>query len=189
MKDSDEQLAARIQQGDKDLFGILMERYEKKLFRYGRKFLSSQDNIVDMVQEVFIKAYQNIQSFDVTQKFSPWIYRIAHNTFINALKKTARSPLHFLDFDTLISHPIYEDPAIREQEEKQMSMMLEKGLDQLSPAYREIVVLFYLEELSYKEIAEVLRVPIGTVGIRLRRAKDALRKAYEKMGYKHEESI
>ncbi len=186
-QDSDELLVDLIKKGDKEKFGILMERYEKKLFRYGKKFLASQDNIEDKVQEVFIKTYQSIQSFDTSQKFSPWIYRIAHNTFVNEIKSHSRNPLYFIDFDTLVSHPIYEDPGNIEQEQKRMRAMLDKGLEELTPAYREILILYFLEELSYKEIADILRIPIGTVGIRIKRAKDALKKVYEKSGIPYEQ--
>lgn len=179
---TDEQLALMIQKGDKEKFGELMNRYEKKLSHYGKRFLSNADNIEDVVQEVFIKAYQNIQSFDTTRSFSSWIYRIAHNTFINMIKKNERGPLYVFDFDTLLSHPVYEDPTIRERELQEMKEMLDKGLDQLSANYKEIIILYYLEGLSYKEISDILRIPIGTVGIRLKRAKDALRKVCEKLG-------
>ena len=111
-QETDEQLAVLVQQGDKEKFGILMKRYEDKLLRYGRKFLSGKENIEDVVQEVFIKTYENIRSFDTTQKFSPWIYRIAHNTFVNGLKSYLRNPLYLFDYDALISHPVYEDPGI-----------------------------------------------------------------------------
>ncbi len=184
---TDEQVALLIQQGDKERFGLLMDRYEKKLFRYGRKFLSNQDNVEDVVQEVFIKTFQSIKSFDASQKFSSWIYRIAHNTFINVLKKNTRNPLYFFDFDTLISHPIYEDPATKEREQKMMQEMIDKGLDNLSSDYQEIIILYYLEELSYKEIADILRIPMGTVGIRLKRAKDSLKKVYQKLGLTYEQ--
>jgi len=184
---TDEQLAILVQQGDKEKFGLLMARYESKLFRYGRKFLSNQDNIEDVVQEVFIKTYQNMKSFDAAQRFSPWIYRIAHNTFVNALRKTSRGPLYFFDFDTIISHPIYEDPAVFEREQVEMKKMIDRGLEKLSSNYREILILYYLEEQSYKEIADILHVPIGTVGIRLKRAKDALKKVYQKLGLTHEQ--
>ncbi|MCC2631283.1 MAG: polymerase sigma factor SigW, polymerase sigma-70 factor, subfamily [Candidatus Paceibacter sp.] len=179
---SDEHLAMLVQQGDKEKFGVLMERYEKKLFRYGRKFLSNKDNIEDVVQEVFIKTYQSIKSFDTSQRFSPWIYRIAHNTFINEIRRHSRTPISFFDFDTLVAHPIYDDPGLAEAEQKEMQKMLEKGLDKLQPQYREILILFYLEELSYKEIADILRIPVGTVGIRLKRAKEKLVKVYESLG-------
>ncbi len=184
---TDEELAKLVQKGDKEKFGVLMERYEAKLFRYARKFLSGQTNVGDVVQDVFIKTYQNIQSFDTSQKFSPWIYRIAHNTFINQLKRFSKSRLSFFDFDTFIPHLVYEDPAPSEQEQAEMKKMVERGLEMLSPDYREIIILYYLEELSYKEIADVLRIPVGTVGVRIRRAKESLRKAYEKLDLKYEQ--
>ncbi len=175
---TDEQIALLVQNGDKDKFSLLMDRYKAKLFRYGRKFLANEDNIDDVVQEVFIKAYQNIRSFDVNQKFSPWIYRIAHNTYINSIKKISRGPIYTFDFDTIVSHPVYEDPSIKEAEEVEIKKMVDTGLEKLRSNYREIVILYYIEELSYKEIADILHIPIGTVGIRLRRAKEALKKAF-----------
>ena len=184
---TDEELATAVQKGDKDMFGILMGRYEKKLFRYGRRFLSQKENVEDVVQEVFIKAYQAIQSFDPSQRFSPWIYRIAHNMLVNALKKNSRTPLSFIDFDTLIAHPVYEETTISDEERATLHKMIDRGLDKLSPSYREILILYYLEDQSYKEIADILRVPIGTVGIRLKRARESLKKAYEKLGVHYEE--
>ena len=85
--ETDEEIAKRVQGGDVDSFGVLIERYEEKIARYARKFLMRGEDVKDIVQEVFIKAYVNIQSFDTRQRFSPWIYRIAHNEFINAIKK------------------------------------------------------------------------------------------------------
>jgi|ERR1035437_867136 RNA polymerase sigma-70 factor (ECF subfamily) len=176
MELTDEELALLVQNGDKEKFGLLMERYERKLFRYGSRFLSNNDNVEDVVQEIFIKTYQSIQSFDIKQRFSPWIYRIAHNMFVNAIKKKSRSPLSYIDFDTLISHPIYEDPMPAEEEQKKIKEMIDKSLDSIDQKYREILILFYIEELGYKEISEILRIPVGTVGIRLLRAREALKK-------------
>lgn len=177
---SDEQLARLVQDGDTDKFGVLMERYQAKLFRYGRKFLSDSDNIEDVVQDVFIKTYQNINSFDTSQRFSPWIYRIAHNTYINAIKKSSIGPLYLFDFDTLVSHTVVEDPIVREKEQKEMKEIVDKGLALIEPKYREILVLYYIEDLSYKEISDILHIPIGTVGVRIMRAKEILRSAMEK---------
>ena len=182
---SDEELAKLVQQGDGELFGVLMKRYEKKLLRYGRNFLSDPENIEDIVHDVFLKTYQNMKSFDCSQKFSSWIYRIAHNAFVNGLKKSIRSPLHFFDFDTLVSHPIYEDGAEEEKEQEETKRMIDSCLGKLAPKYREIIVLFYFEEQGYKEIADILQIPQGTVGVRLRRAKESLRKAYEESEKNH----
>ncbi|MFZ2621335.1 MAG: RNA polymerase sigma factor [Minisyncoccia bacterium] len=178
---SDEDLAKLVQEGDSEKFGILMERYQAKLFRYGKKFLSNEDNIEDVVQDVFIKTYQNIQSFDISQRFSPWIYRIAHNTYINALKKHSLGPLYLFDFDTLVSHTVVDDPETKEREQKEMKEIVDKGLSKIEPKYREILVLYYIEDLSYKEISEILHIPIGTVGIRLLRAKNILKDIYKKL--------
>ncbi len=179
--EEDEVIAEKVQGGDSELFGILIERYETKLLRYGRKFLANPDDIVDIVQEVFISAYQHIQSFDTAHKFSPWVYRIAHNAFVNGLRKHSRNPLLFVDFDTFLAHPVYEDPKDKEREQEEMKVLIEMGLELIAPKYREILILYYLEEMPYKDIAEVLQVPVGTVGIRAKRAKEALRAVYKTM--------
>ena len=179
----DEELAKYVQEGDVEKFGLLMKRYSGKLFRYGKKFLSNDDNIEDVVQDVFIKTYQNIQSFDITQRFSPWIYRIAHNTYINAIKKQNSGPLYLFDFDTLVSHTVVEEnPIIKEREQKEMKDIVDKGLKEIEPKYREILVLYYIEDFSYKEIAEILQIPIGTVGVRIMRAKEILKNKYTELG-------
>jgi len=174
----DEIIATRIQQGNTDALGILIDRYETKLKRYGMRFLAYDDDIEDAVQEIFIKAYKNIQSFDANRKFSSWIYRIAHNEFINHIRLHARDPLPFLDFevDTLIPHPFSDDTPESDLEKKETKELMDKALKKLSPKYREILLLFYYEELSYEEIADILRIPKTTVGVRLNRAKKELKK-------------
>ncbi len=172
----DEEIVLRVQSGDTESFGVLVERYEKKLLRYGRKFLSDRADVEDMVQDVFVRAYQNIKGFQKGGRFSPWIYRIAHNAFVNQLKKKSRQPFSFVDFDTVLSHPVYDDPAPREREAQEIKKMLDRGLEELAPKYREALVLHYIEDFSYKEIADVLEIPIGTVGVRVKRGRDALEK-------------
>lgn len=176
----DETLARAVQKGDTEAFGELVTRYEKKLSRYGTKFLSNKEDITDLVQDVFLKAYQNMKSFDASLKFSPWLYRIAHNEFVTALRKRSRRPVMYVDFDTFLSHPVYDDPSEREREQKEMRVIVEKGMGDLPPKYREVLILFYLEELSYLEIVDVLHVPVATVGIRLKRAREKLKSIYEK---------
>lgn len=172
---SDEEIAVLVQKGDKEKFGLLMERYQAKLSRYGRRFLSSKENIEDIVQDIFIKTYENLQSFDSSQKFSPWIYRIAHNTFINELKRNSRAPINIFDLDTLVPHPEYQNPLPEEKRQEEIKKAIEEGLDQLTPNYKEILILYYLEGLSYIEIADILRIPVGTVGIRLKRGREMLK--------------
>lgn len=180
---SDEEVALSVQGGDVNAFGILVDRYQEKLLRYGRKFLPRREDIEDMVQEVFISAYRNIQSFDTKQLFRPWIYRIAHNAFINHMKRNERGAV-LVDFDTFLSHPVYEDPTDKERDVAQIRGMLDRGLDKINPKYKEALVLHYFDDLAYKEIADVLAIPPGTVSVRIMRGREALKKVLEKDGEK-----
>lgn len=175
--ESDEAIASRVQSGDGEAFGILMERYQSKLGRYGRGFLKSEDDIAEVVQDVFVNAYRNIKGFDARKRFSPWIYRIAHNAFANELRRRSRHPFALPDFDTLLAHTVAPERAEDEAERREWKELAARALGMVSSVHQEILSLFFLEELSYKEIADVLRIPVGSVGVRLSRAKRALRAA------------
>ncbi|MFZ2500919.1 MAG: RNA polymerase sigma factor [Minisyncoccia bacterium] len=177
---TDEELAALVQGKNEEAFGVLMSRYQAKLLRYSRRFLSEEAPIEDVVQEVFIKTYQNIQSFDLTRSFSPWIYRIAHNLFVNTIRYNSLRPFIAVDLDAFSAHTAYEIDPAGDEEREQTKTLIDQGLAKLTPAYREVIILYYLEQLSYQEIADVLHVPVGTVGIRLRRAREALKKHVER---------
>lgn len=177
---TDEELAAQTQAGNQAAFTVLFARYEKKILRYGRRFLYNYSDLEDAVQEVFIKAYRNIQSFIVAKKFSTWLYRIAHNTFINVIKKKGREPIAFFDFDTFLQLRVTTNITPHEllmQEQDKKNLI--ENLAILPPKYREPLVLYYLEEMDYLEIADILQIPISTVGVRLRRAKAMLKKNIE----------
>ena len=187
--ETDESIALRVQQGDADAFGDLIERYDAKLMRYARKFLLDPDDAKDIVQDIFIKSYENIQSFDASRRFSPWIYRIAHNEFVNALKKRASRHIAFdIDIDTLFPHLAAPDTADSAALERDLRTSLERHLDKLSPKYRELLVLYYIEGMDYKEMSEILQIPISTVGVRLARGREALKKVVGDEGIEHYES-
>ncbi len=94
--DTDEAIVRQVQSGNTELFGLLLERYEGKMMRYARRFLFGYHDAEDAVQEIFIKAFTNIQSFDASRRFSPWLYRLAHNELVNVIKKKGRSRCLFL---------------------------------------------------------------------------------------------
>ncbi len=177
---SDETIAHAIQRGDREAFGVLIARYEEKLVRYARRFLARPDAIEDMVQDVFIKAYTNIQSYDPKQRFSPWIYRIAHNTYINEIRRT-RHRLHFFDFetDTFLPALIAPETADHETLSTELKAHLDELLAELSSTYREVLILYYYENMSYQEISDIMHIPISTVGVRLSRARIELKKRYD----------
>ena len=172
---TDEVIAFRVQKGDAESFGVLVERYEAKLLRYGRKFLSNGADVEDLVQEVFIKSYVNIKSFDPGLKFSPWIYRIAHNVFVNAVRSKVRMPVFSFDLDLIFPQPIAPETADEEAHRAHTRKMLDECLDKIDPKYRETLVLYFYEDMSYKEIAEVLQIPVSTVGVRIARGKTVLK--------------
>lgn len=176
MEESDEAVVVRVQGGDTEAFGVLVARYQGRLERYARKFISDLDDAKDIVQEVFIKAYENIQSFDAARRFSPWIYRIAHNEFVNALKKRSRGPIFGVDLDVMFPHLTALETADESALEKDLHRELAEYLDELHPKYREPLVLYYFEGLSYKDMADILHVPTSTVGVRLARGKAMLQK-------------
>ncbi len=182
---TDEEITCLIQSGKIEFFEILIERYEDKIRRYSRKFLSDHEDINDVSQDIFIKAYKNIQSFDAKRKFSSWLYRIAHNELINALSKKKKRPLPLFNLDIFLPHYFHAQNNLgQELNRQQTGEIIDKYLAQLESKYREPIVLYYFENLGYQEIADVLQIPISTVGIRLKRAKEKIKKIFEKLGYK-----
>ncbi len=178
--ETDESVARRVQNGDKNAFGILIERYEGKMLSYAKRFLANREDRQDLVQDVFIKVYENINDFDTERKFSPWIYRIAHNTFVNELKAKGRRPIAFDLFSTDLLFPSQDGGNAQEEAiHREVKKELETKLDMLDPKYSEPLILYYFEDLSYDEISEVLHLPVATVGVRLKRGREMLRKHYQ----------
>lgn len=172
---TDEELAKKVQNGERELFRHIIERYEQKMMRYAKKFLFEREEVQDLVQDVFIKAYTNLRSFDVERKFSSWLYRIAHNEFINALSKKGKEKVRLFDLDEYVPQLIARETADQGLDVKEMRVMIDAHLKELDPKYREPLILYFFEDLSYKEIGEVLKIPVATVGVRINRAKTMLK--------------
>ena len=178
---TDEAIAVQVQEGNTSAFGLLVERFEAKMIRYGRRFLFGHEDCEDLVQEIFLKAYVNMQGFDAKRRFSPWLYRIAHNEFLNAIKKKGREPVPFFDPDALFPHPISKETADGNLQKEEMKTALDRCLHELDPKYREPLVLYYFEDLDYQTIGQVLRLPVSTVGVRIKRGKAALQKIHSQI--------
>ncbi|PCI89926.1 hypothetical protein COB18_02255 [Candidatus Kaiserbacteria bacterium] len=179
MDTTDEDIVQRVQSGDTEAFALLIELYEKKITRYANKFLYNYQDREDAVQDVFIKAYQNIQSFRSGERFSPWIYRIAHNTFLNVVRKQSREKVSFFDTDQLFGANIPDEHEKELREQHWDREVLDQCLEKLDVKYREVLVLFYFEEKDYNEISEIMRIPKATVGVRLRRGRERIKKIYD----------
>ncbi len=179
---TDEDIVAKITGGDIDAYGELMSRYEQKLLRYVIYLTREQIPADDVVQDTFIKAYQNLRGFNPKYKFSSWIYRIAHNEAMNAIKKE-RHINRNIDIDE-IGETSHESDIINEIDKKILNTNLMVCLDGLDNKYREILMLQYFENMKYYEISDILKIPIATVGVRSARAKSKLKKICEEKGIK-----
>ena len=166
---TDEELVTRTQLGEVRAFGEIVKRYQSKLLRYGRRFLKVNEDVEDAVQDVFMNAYRNIAGFRRGERLSPWLYRIAHNNFISLIRSQKREALPFFDPDALFPHPVAPDRTDSAADLATIRRQLERGLSNVDTKYREVLILRYFEELSYTEIAEVLRLPVGTVSVRIKR--------------------
>lgn len=149
-KKTDEEICKLVQKGDTKSFGILIERYEEKIKRYFQKFLPQKEDIEDLSQNVFLKAFENIQSFNQRKKFSSWFYAIAHNEVVNFLKKKKKLLLFSLiELDNFLPS-FSRDNTLREnfnfdfEKEKEA---LEKAMEKLDLKYRE--PLFFILLLNF----------------------------------------
>lgn len=177
----DEDIAIRVQGGDAQIFQVLVSRYDEKLKRYAKRFLFDMDDAQDLVQDVFVKVYIKIKTFDATRKFSPWLYRVAHNEFVNALKKKTdkkgtKIPLFGDDGEVAVPGLVAKETADGAMHREEIRLMFYHAIEQLRSIYKEPLVLYYFEEMDYKAIAEILDISVSTVGVRLQRGKAMLKR-------------
>jgi RNA polymerase sigma-70 factor (ECF subfamily) len=176
---SDEGVVKLVQKGNKNIYEEVVKRYQDKLLRYVSYIVQDHDKSEDVVQEVFIKVYVNLNSFNTKKKFSSWIYRIAHNEAINLIKRQKRQISY--EENSWIKEIIKDKTNIEiEFEKKQAICLLKTSLDKLPVKYREALTLYYLEEKSYEEISDILRIAKGTVGTRISRGKKLLKNICQK---------
>jgi len=165
---------------DSAYFAHIIDRYRRQLQHYIRRIsgLGAEDS-EDVLQDVFIKTYKNLNGFNPKLKFSSWIYRITHNTTMSEMRKRKVRPLHYVDTEDLVR--IADQMDISDDLEKQEFNEEVKGmLAKLDKKYRDVLVLKFLEEKDYKEISDILKIPEGTVGTRINRGKKKFREEFIK---------
>ena len=170
---SDEALVSYIQENNGKGYEEIIDRYQNPLFRYVSRLLKDADQVEDVIQDTFISTYENINGFDTKRKFSSWIYRIAHNKAINEIRKQKKNV-------SLEDAPEIEDRESKgsiekEITEKEARALLEKNIQTLPLKYQEVIILRYLEDKSYEEISDILKIPTSTVGVRIKRGLDKLK--------------
>lgn len=180
-KTTDEELVARTLENP-EVYALLVERYEKKLLRYIMRILAgTKEDAEDILQDVFLSAYKNLNDFDQDLKFSSWIYRIAHNKVISHFRKvTARPKTMTYEGDSqLLNILASEEDIAKSMEKRHDAAEVRDVLDELDEKYREALVLKFLEEKDYKEISDILEKPMGTVATLINRAKKQFKEKVE----------
>lgn len=166
---SDEHVVSLVKK-NKQMYREIVRRYEDKLLRYSKYLTGDYDTAADAVQEAFIKAYVNLNSFNTKMKFSSWIYRITHNEAVNQIKKK-KNKFSIEDFDIADEKNSVEEKLTT----KEIAQMVNKCLGEMPVKYKTVLVLYYLEEKSYMEISDIMRLPVGTVGTLISRGKKILK--------------
>ena len=186
--ESDQRLVSRVQRGDRRAFDALVIKYQSRIATLIGRFVRDSDEVMDVTQETFIKAYRAIGSFRGDAQFYTWLYRIASNTAKNYLVAKSRRPP---DTDLWVGEgdpgggaieieSVDEPQGLHERD--QMLEALSEGLENLPEELKVALVFREFDGLTYEEIAEVMECPVGTVRSRIFRAREALEKIIDREG-------
>lgn len=180
-QDIDRQLVEKARQGDKRAFELLVEKYQRRLYRLLSRMVRDPEEVEDIAQETFIKAYRALSNFRGDAAFYTWLYRIGVNTAKNylAMRKKSMPTIsdHAMNDDDepderLIAHDIATPES--ELQSKQIAIAVNEAVEALPEELRSAIILREMEGLSYEEIAESMGCPIGTVRSRIFRAREAI---------------
>jgi|TARA_B110000037_G_scaffold218446_1_gene281468 RNA polymerase sigma-70 factor, ECF subfamily len=177
----DQKLVEKAQRGDKKAFGMLVEKYQRRLNRLLSRMVRDQSEIEDIVQDSFIKAYRAINNFRGDSAFYTWLYRIGINTAKNHLVKLGKRPKAMNDVEIEEIENFEDAPDLRSHETPESTMMsseivasVNQTIEALPDELKEAISLREMDGLSYEEISELMNCPIGTVRSRIFRAREVI---------------
>lgn len=183
MSSSEKVIIDAVLAGDLKSFKKIVTTYQDKLIYYAQTIVGDYQQAQDVVQISFISVYKNLRSYNSKYKFSSWIYRIVHNNAVNSIKKN--KSILSLDFADWLAELIPGKTNLEEEAQtSQTKRMVKKCLDNLPLKYKEVLVLFYLQDTPYKDISDILKIPTSTVGTRIKRGKSLLKNICLKKGIK-----
>jgi len=157
-----------------------MQRYEGRLLAYINRIINvSNGEAEDILQEVFIKTYQNLNGFDLNLKFSTWVYRITYNQVISFFRKNKKHTTNLTDKDSeaLILNIADELNLKQAVAQKIDAKLIREAISDLDSKYRDVLVLKFLEDKDYNEISDIIKKPVATVGTLINRAKNKIKEA------------
>lgn len=178
----DDVLIVKTLEGDESAFAKLMERYLAPVYNFALGLTGKKEDAEDIAQEALFKAWKNLKRFKIGASFKTWLFSIARNTMIDYARK--KKPALFTELAHPDAHEEFEHGLADSASNAEIdfdtaieSESLYAALEMLSPPYREVLLLHYKEDLSLKEISDILKIPLNTVKSRDRRALQALRAA------------
>lgn len=178
----DDKLVAKAASGDQEAYKALLDKYETPLYYHLIKMVKDREQVRDLVQEAFMKAFDNLDSYNTNYAFSTWLYRITTNHAIDYLRKkklqtlSIDEPVKTKEGEMNIQLEDEQSATDRSIMKKQRSSIIHKAIEELPEKYRVVIKLRHFEELSYDEISEQLDLPLGTVKAHIFRAREMLYK-------------
>ncbi len=187
MEYSDKEIIQKILSGNLDAYELLVNRYADQILNLCYRYLNSREEAEDATQDVFLKAYRALKNWEPRAKFKTWLFRIAINHCLNIVRRQKKVPFQGLEEgegerDVLNKMTGYSAGASGEEilMSEQQNNFIRNALWQLPENQRQVIILYYYQELSYEEISEVLDVSISSIESRLFRAKRSLAKILKK---------
>jgi RNA polymerase sigma-70 factor (ECF subfamily) len=171
----DRDLILQTRKGKVEAYNLLVSRWEKRIYNYVLRLVRNREDALDLTQDVFMKAYQNVNKLDDLERFGPWLFRIAHNETFSLMRRQRPDRVE-------LNEAIAEDPGSSPFESGggrllplELSIAVTAAMTRLKPEQREAVMLKVFEGFKFEEIAEILETPVSTVKSRLYTAFDQLK--------------
>ena len=179
---SDEQIVKLVLQGQVELFELLMRRYNRRLFRMTRAILKDDAEAEDVMQEAYVRAYENLTKFRGESSFATWLTRIAvHEALARAKRRGLIEPIEDAETEAVPEMPLGSSISNPEEmaAQRELKVALEAAIDSLPMLYRSVIVLRYVEELSVRETAECLEISEEAARIRSHRGRALMRRFFK----------
>ncbi len=180
MLDEDQTLIKKILKGKKSSFEELMRKYNKKIFNFVIRMVRNEDVASELTQDFFIKIYTVLDKYNFEYKFSTWAYRICYNLVIDHIRKNPVQPdsldsLTNAPHDLLLSDNVVKDSGFKNLADEELKNYIWNAVERIPLKFKEVILLRYIKDLKYEEIAEVTGLPVGTVKNRIFKAKEILK--------------
>ncbi len=185
MERTDTELVEQARRGDKEAFRELFERYQKKVMSIALGMVNNVDDAMEIVQDTFVKAYENLEGFKGESSFYTWLFRITVNRAIDLRRHRRRNPTVGLQdefgfpdsdepYDEVLADPEAKTDPVRQVESREIGTRVAEAISELTPYHKAVILLREIEGLSYEEISRVLQCSKGTVMSRLHYARKKL---------------